>query len=61
MVLDSLSKIKYSVRGWTLSLKKTNPKTDHLFPLLGCASQGVQVAVGEQLRLHGGDSLLQGA
>lgn len=33
----------------------------HLFPLLGRASQGVQVSVGEQLCLHGANSLLQAA
>lgn len=33
----------------------------HLLLLLPCVPQGVQVSVGEQLRLHGANALLQGA
>lgn len=43
------------------NLKEAQRSLCHLFPLLGRASQGVQVSVGEQLRLHGADSFLQAA
>lgn len=33
----------------------------YLLLLLSCVSQGIQVSVGVQLRLHGADALLQGA
>lgn len=33
----------------------------YLLPLLSCEPEGVQVPVGMQLRLHGADTLLQGA